>query len=80
MLVVYGKPNCLQCNIAKNILNANKIAFEYRDVSVNANDLLFVKNTGAKSVPVIFNGTEKIGGVDQLKQWLDSNTVLTTKI
>lgn len=32
-VVVYGKPNCPNCNTVKNILNARSIEFDYIDVT-----------------------------------------------
>ena len=46
-VVVYGKPRCPNCDIAKTILKSKSLPFTYKDISVNADDLLFLKNLGA---------------------------------
>ena len=38
--VVYGKPVCKNCNIVKNILTANGVKFEYKDINDNDIEML----------------------------------------
>lgn len=68
---IYGKPQCPNCDIAKNLLKSKNIDFEYKDISKNQEDLLFLKNLGAKSVPVVFIQGQLLGGLNELKRALD---------
>ena len=73
-VVVYGKPRCPNCDIAKTLLKSKSLPFTYKDISVNAGDLLFLKNLGAKSVPVVFIEGQLIGGLNELKDYVKELT------
>lgn len=73
-VVVYGKPRCPNCDIAKTLLKSKSLPFTYKDISVNADDLLFLKNLGAKSVPVVFIEGQLIGGLNELKGYVKELT------
>ncbi|MGY3725321.1 ribonucleoside-diphosphate reductase class Ib glutaredoxin subunit [Granulicatella balaenopterae] len=52
-VIVYSKPNCMQCNFTKQFLTNNGIAFEERDVSVSEEALEEVRALGFSSLPVV---------------------------
>lgn len=72
--IIYGKPQCPNCDIAKNLLKSKGIVFEYKDISKSQEDLLFLKNLGAKSVPVVFIEGQLIGGLNELKDYVKEIT------
>ena len=78
MYTIYSKPNCGSCLQAKQLLEQNKLEFEYKQLGTHYNlDELMTLAPNAKSFPQIFvadeNGNkELIGGyhdlVESLKQ------------
>lgn len=72
MIKIYGKPNCPNCETAKNMLESKGIFYKYFDVSVNEEALSFVKSIGAKSVPVVFDEDELIGNFIQFKHYFSN--------
>jgi len=57
-VVVYGKPDCKYCDKAKATLTKNKVEFEYKDISIDEDARLFIKEKEHKTVPQIYvNGS-----------------------
>lgn len=52
-VVVYSKPNCMQCQFTKKFLEERRIPFEVKDVEENADALAEVKALGFSSLPVV---------------------------
>lgn len=71
MFVVYGKPFCPSCDNAKRLLDHRKIPYVYKDVTVSENDMEFIKTSGYKTFPQIFdeNG-HNIGGFESLREYV----------
>lgn len=67
---IYGKPQCPNCDIAKNLLKSRNIGFDYKDISKSQEDFNFLKNLGAKSVPMVFIEGQLIGGLNELKNYM----------
>lgn len=80
MFIVYSKPNCNYCNLAKSLLTSKNLEYEERIIDVGQ-----VKDKGeiyvtvaqlkekvpeAKTVPQIFDGDILIGGYDSLKKYV----------
>lgn len=65
-VIVYTQPNCPPCNAVKRLLTAEGIAFEERPA---ADHLDYLVSIGARSAPVIVDGTHVIHGFnpDQLR-------------
>ena len=66
-IVVWSKPNCVYCNMAKQELTKRKLPFTEKviGVSVNKDELLeLVPN--ARTVPQIIIDGKPIGGYDNL--------------
>jgi len=62
-VIVYSKPNCMQCQFTKKYLENKGIPFEEKDVEQNAEAILEVKNLGFSSLPVIIaEGMEAFNG------------------
>merc|ERR1719193_705858 len=73
---MFGTTDCSACVEAKNLLDANGLAYvcyKIDNLSRDRKALLkkyFLFNTGASTVPRIYRGHSLIGGRDQLKQRL----------
>ena len=67
MIDLYGRVNCPFCEMAKAYLDAQGLAFNYKDAG-NEFDRseMFARNPGAKTVPQIFVGSHKLGGYEDL--------------
>ncbi|SFH65160.1 glutaredoxin-like protein NrdH [Pisciglobus halotolerans] len=52
-VVVYSKPNCMQCNFTKKYLDDKGIAYESKDIMASQEALEEVQELGFSSVPVI---------------------------
>lgn len=70
---VYGKPQCGFCVKAKYLLESKGIEYEYVDLLEDAEAMKFVKESGAKTVPQIYDVTadpKLVGGFDDLQKLL----------
>lgn len=61
-LTVYTKPGCSHCVTAKEHLRKNDIEFAEIDAVATEGALDFLRNSGFKTMPVIFAGDRYIGG------------------
>jgi glutaredoxin-like protein nrdH len=52
-IIVYSKPNCMQCEFTKRVLREANIDFEVRDVSVSEKALEEVRKLNFKALPVV---------------------------
>ena len=70
---IYTKDNCIWCDRAKGLLNAHSIDFNEVDLSNDNERKNFYKKLGAnvKTVPQVYIDNKRIGGYQQLKEWLD---------
>lgn len=56
MIKVYGKSNgCVKCELAKKMLEDRHIEYEFIDVMVDIEALVYIKSLGYRQVPVIEN-------------------------
>ena len=53
MIKVYSKYNCMQCEMTKEFLKANKVKFEEMNVEENEEALEQIKEIGLKRLPVV---------------------------
>lgn len=53
MVVVYSKPNCMQCNFTKNYLDDLGVDYTHVDVMSDAEALAKVKALGYSQMPVV---------------------------
>ena len=70
---IYTKDNCIWCDRAKGLLNAHSIDFNEVDLSNDNERQNFYNKLGAnvKTVPQVYIDNKRIGGYQQLKEWLD---------
>lgn len=62
-VILYSKPNCMQCNFTKKFLEDKNIPFEVRDVMESQEALEEVKSLGFASLPVVvIDGQEPFSG------------------
>jgi glutaredoxin len=72
MNIVYSKPLCPYCDMAKALLKQKSIVFEEKIVGVDVTrEQLLEAVPNAKTVPQIFLNGELIGGYEQLRSKLD---------
>lgn len=70
---VYGQPNCPGCKVAVELLETTGCKFVYWDIAQNKLALQFLKESNLRSVPAVFLGATKIGGLAELKKFLKEN-------
>ncbi|GEK89046.1 glutaredoxin-like protein NrdH [Alkalibacterium putridalgicola] len=62
-VIVYSKPNCMQCQFTKKYLENKGIPFEEKDVEQNGEAIDEVKKMGFSSLPVVIaEGIEAFNG------------------
>ncbi|MER2173410.1 MAG: glutaredoxin-like protein NrdH [Carnobacterium sp.] len=62
-IIVYSKPNCMQCNFTKKYLEDKGVSYEVKDIFESEEALNEVKELGFSSVPVIsVEGQEAFNG------------------
>lgn len=56
MIKIYGKSNgCVNCNIAKDMLERNNIEYKFIDITEDDEALKLIRSLGYRQVPVIEN-------------------------
>ena len=71
MLDVYTRPTCIWCIRAKELLNSKGIPFKNLDISDDElRKELKVKAPGIKKIPQIFKDRKRIGGYEDLVEYL----------
>jgi glutaredoxin-like protein NrdH len=70
MITVYGKPQCPECDRAKNILNSNGVEYKYVDISKDEIAMQFILGLKLRSLPQCFDEESHIGGADDLSFYL----------
>ena len=70
---LYTKDQCIWCDRAKGLLNAYSIDFVEFDLSNDEERLKFYEKIGnnVKTVPQVFIDDKRIGGYQDLKEWLN---------
>lgn len=67
--IIWTKPGCLFCDMAKNLLNSKGIEFEERNIGTGwTREQLLEAVPTAKTVPQIFLNDEYIGTFEHLKK------------
>lgn len=71
-IIIFGTPTCQWCRAARLLCTDKKIEYEYHDLTemkpTDANNV--VHWSGMKSVPIIYDGPNLIGGYDALEGYL----------
>ena len=68
---MYTRPTCIWCIRAKELLNSKGIPF--KNLDINDDELrkeLNVKAPGIKTIPQIFKDGKRIGGYEDLVEYL----------
>jgi glutaredoxin len=80
MIIIYGKENCPQCNLAKLACDIRSVPYEYKLIGVDAtpDELTLLAGVPIRSAPVIFERADSgemqyVGGYKELRQWLKHN-------
>lgn len=68
---MFGHSQCTYCVKAKALFMARGIPFEYKDVREDDEAREFIVGQGLKTVPQIYLGDTRIGGYDDLCNFLD---------
>lgn len=62
-VIVYSKPNCMQCQFTKQFLEENNVPFVIKDVMADEEAMAAVKALGFSSLPVVeIEGEEAFSG------------------
>ena len=71
---IYTKDFCIWCDRAKDLLNSHSIDFNEIDISDDDTRTKFYENIGnnVKTVPQVFMDGERVGGYQDLREWLDA--------
>lgn len=71
-IIIYGTPTCQWCKAAKNLCERLDIDYEYRDLTtMNGVDARNVVHwSGMKTVPIVYDGPNLLGGYDALEGYL----------
>ena len=72
MITVYSKNNCQQCDQAKMLLQMKNVDFKklQLDQDFSLEDIKILAPT-ARTFPVIFKDSELLGGLKDLKEYLN---------
>ena len=70
-ITVYSKSDCIYCVRAKELLNLKGLTFSEHMVGSDITRDEFLKTfPGAKTVPQIVIDGSRVGGYDQLTEWM----------
>lgn len=62
MTTVYTKPQCVQCDMTKRMLDKNGIEYETVDITKDPEALEMILNMGFSSAPVVISGDKSWSG------------------
>ena len=69
--IIYGKPNCPQCAMAKSLLDSRGIEYDYIDITTTGKSAAEITGrAGVRSLPQIYLDGEYIGGFVELNKRL----------
>lgn len=76
MITIYSKEKCSQCDTAKFMCDVKRVDYEVKmlDKDYTQEELLAIV-PNAKSYPVVFKGGSLIGGLYQLQQILNGDSL-----
>ncbi|AJJ61792.1 glutaredoxin-like protein NrdH [Yersinia aldovae] len=61
-IIIYTKPDCVQCNATYRALDKQGISYQIIDLTKDPHALSHVKSLGYQQVPVVVAGTEHWSG------------------
>ena len=71
---VYGKRTCGYTIKSMNLLRSKNIPYNFVDVSDSVMRTKIIKQSGIKTVPVIYKGARLIGGCSDLERYLSPSS------
>ena len=72
MITLYGKQNCGFCAMAQNLLETSNLEYEKYIIDENISREEFVsKFPDVRTVPLILLNEERLGGYQQLKEYVE---------
>lgn len=75
MIEVYGKQNCNWCVKTKEILDNYGINYKYYSVGEDVGiDFVMESFPGVRTVPIVAVDGKRIGGYEELKQYLEDTS------
>jgi len=79
--IIYGKPNCPQCTMAKSLLDSRGIQYDYVDITTTGKSAAEVTGRpDVRSLPQVYLSGEYIGGFNELYNHLrDSGSGTVTE-
>ena len=74
-ITVYTKPNCIQCEQTKSILDQNNIIYNVVDLTENDEAKNMVLSMGFRSAPVVITKNDRWSGfkIEKLKSLIMNN-------
>ena len=72
-IVIYGKPNCPWCDMAKELSENNSYTYTYVNIAEDEDARQALKKEGFKTVPQIYFKGKHIGGYDKYELWMENN-------
>tara|TARA_Y100000389_G_scaffold186748_1_gene207440 strand:+ start:298 stop:549 length:252 start_codon:yes stop_codon:yes gene_type:complete len=73
MITIYGKPACPSCTKAKALCESRQYKYEYKQLDTDfTKEELFEQFPTARTFPQIIVGNEKVGGYEQMVEYIDN--------
>jgi glutaredoxin 3 len=73
MIEIWGKPGCPSCVSAKQLCETRKYNYAYKELGKDfTREQVFETFPGARTFPQIIINGDKIGGFDQLVEYIES--------
>jgi ribonucleoside-diphosphate reductase alpha chain len=77
--IIYGKPNCPECAMAKNLLNSRGVEYEYVDISTTGKSAAEITGRpDVRSLPQVYLNGEYVGGFKALYDKINSSVTPDT--
>lgn len=74
-VVVWSQPNCPGCDAAKRLLDQMGIPYTVNTINnAETKELFFATIPGARSVPQIIIDNKWVGGLQELRKFINDNT------
>jgi len=74
--IIYGKPNCPQCTMAKSLLDSRGILFEYIDITTTGKTAAEITGRpDVRSLPQVYLNGKYVGGFNELYKELNTEVV-----
>ena len=73
MITIYGKPACPSCTKAKALCESRQYKYEYKQLDTDfTKEELFEQFPDARTFPQIIVGGQKVGGYEQMVEYIDN--------